>query len=167
MNINDPDILVALRKGPRSCTQNPISKFLAYSHLSKPMQALVSHLSKMETPNNVEEALQNSDWKAAVFDEMNALNKNGMWEIVNQPIGKSPVGCKWVFTVKYKVDDTIESYKARLVAKGYTQTYKIDYQETFAPVAKINTICVLLSLVVNLDWPPTNRCQECFPKWRS
>ena len=65
LDINDLDIPIALRKGPRSCTQHPISKFLAYSHLSKHMQALVSHLSKIETPNNVEEALQNSDWKAS------------------------------------------------------------------------------------------------------
>ena len=84
---------------------------------------------------------------------MNALNKNRTWEIVNQPSGKSPVGCKWVFIVKYKACGIDERYKARLVAKGYTQTYRIDYQETFATVAKINTIRVLLSLAVNLDWP--------------
>ena len=54
------------------------------------------------------------------FDEMNALTKNGIWEIVNQPSGKSLVGCKWVFTVKYKANDIVECYKTRLVAKGYT-----------------------------------------------
>ena len=63
------------------------------------------------------------------------------------------MGCKWVFTIKYKSNGTIERYKAHLVAKGYTQSYGIDYQETFAPVAKINSIRVLLSLAPNNEWP--------------
>lgn len=57
-----------------------------------------------------------------------------------------------MFTVKYKSDGSIEWYKARLVAKGFTQTYSIDYLETFALVAKLNSVRVLLSPTVNLDW---------------
>ena len=72
--------------------------------------------------------------------------------MVDLPKGKKIVDCKWIFTIKYKADETIERYKARLVAKGFTQTYGIDYQEIFAQVEKMNTIRIILSLATNLDW---------------
>ena len=63
------------------------------------------------------------------------------------------MGCKWVFTIKRKPNGSIEIYKARLVAKGFTPTYGIDYQETFAHVAKINSIQFFLSLAVHFNCP--------------
>ncbi|KAH9769750.1 protein kinase domain-containing protein [Citrus sinensis] len=67
-------------------------------------------------------------------------------------LGKAIVGCKWVFTVKYNYDGSLEQYKARLVPKGYTQTYGVDYFESFSPVTKLNIVGVLLSVAANLDW---------------
>ena len=93
--------------------------------------------------------MDHPDWKLAVQEEMNALQNNSTWEIFDLPKEKKIVGCKWVFTIKYKADGSVERYKTRLVAKGFTQTYGIDYQETFAPVAKVNSIRVLLSLAVH------------------
>jgi hypothetical protein len=115
--------------------------------------SFVNQLSTVSIPNSVQEALTDPRWKAATNEEIESLLKNKTWELVECPPGKRPVGCRWIFTLKYKANGTIERFKARLVAKGYTQTYGIDYTETFAPVAKINTVRVLLSLAANLDWP--------------
>ena len=73
--------------------------------------------------------------------------------MVPLPEWKKLVGCKWVFSIKYEVDGLIERYKARLMAKRFTQTYGVDYLETFSPVAKLNIVRILLSLATNLDWP--------------
>ena len=83
-------------------------------------------------PRNIQETLDEPGWKLAVFEEMNSLKKNGTWEeVVDLPREKKVIGCKWVFTIKSKVDGSVERYKARLVAKGFTQTYGIDYLVTW------------------------------------
>ncbi|WKA11799.1 hypothetical protein VitviT2T_029262 [Vitis vinifera] len=146
------DLNRAHRKRARSCTQHPISKFVSYEKLSPNLRALITNLKSIALPNCIQEALQHPEWRKAVNEEIQALQKNATWKITKLPQGKRPVGCKWVFNVKYKADGRIDRYKARLVAKGFTQTYGIDFQETFAPVAKLNRIRVLLSLAANLDW---------------
>lgn len=131
----------------------PMSNYVSNYRLSESNKSFVNQLSTVAIPNSVQEALADPRWKAAMNEEMKSLQKNETWELVECPPGKKPVGCRWIYTMKYKADGSIERFKARLVAKGYTQTYGIDYTETFAPVAKINTVQVLLSLTANLDWP--------------
>ncbi|RVW22534.1 Retrovirus-related Pol polyprotein from transposon RE1 [Vitis vinifera] len=131
----------------------PMSNYVSNHRLSELNKSFVNQLSTIVIPNSVQEALADPRWKAAMNEEMKSLQKNETWELVECPPGKKPVGCRWIYTVKYKTDGSIELFKARLVVKGYTQTYGIDYTETFALVAKINTVRVLLSLAVNLDWP--------------
>jgi hypothetical protein len=66
--------------------------------------------------------------------------------------GKSIVGCRWVYKIKTNSDGSIERYKARLVAKGYSQQYGLDYEETFALVAKITTIHTLITVALIRQW---------------
>ena len=69
------------------------------------------------------------------MEEMRALEKNKTWDLCTLPKKHKTVGCKWVFTLKYKANGTIDGHKAKLVAKGFTQAYGIDYFGTFSPVA--------------------------------
>jgi len=102
---------------------------------------------------SVQEAMSISGWKSTMEVEMSILSENVTWSLVYCLPGKATVGCRWVYTVKYLPDDSIERLKARLVAKGYTQTYDVDYAETFSLVAKISSIQILISLAANLGWP--------------
>ncbi|PRQ35290.1 putative RNA-directed DNA polymerase [Rosa chinensis] len=131
----------------------PIANFMSNHRISGSHALVVDQLSIVSIPSNVQDALTDPKWTKAMNEEMEALQKNATWELVPMPVGKKTVGCRWVFTVKLNADGTINRYKARLVAKGYTQRYGIDYEETFAPVAKINTVRILISLAANKDWP--------------
>ena len=73
-------------------------------------------------------------------EELDALSKNHTWDLVTLPPRKSVVGCKWFYKIKTRSDGSTKRYKARLVTKGFTQEYGVDYEETFAPVARISSL---------------------------
>ena len=85
-------------------------------------------------------------------DELQALTKTNAWDLVDLPSGKTLVGCKWVYKIKTRSDGSIERHKARLVAKGFTQEYGIDYEETFALVARLTSERSLLTIATIRKW---------------
>ena len=84
-------------------------------------------------------------------EEMDSLDKNEDWNLVQLPAGRKSIGSKWLFKKKLNVEDKVGKYKALLVAKGYSQVEVIDFGEIFSPVAKLTSIRFLLSIVVAFD----------------
>jgi hypothetical protein len=76
---------------------------------------------------------------------------NNTWTLVPLPAGRKPISCKWVFKIKQGANGEVECYKARLVTTGFTQTYRVDYNETFALVAKFTSIRCILTLAALED----------------
>ena len=102
-------------------------------------------------------------WKQAVKDELNTLIDMGTWKLVPLPKGRKAVGCRMVLKRKFNLDGTVSRWKARAVLKGYAQREHIDYEETFAPVGKLETFRYLMALTSEpkrLE-SQTNRFQEC------
>ena len=80
--------------------------------------------------------------------EMTSLRENHIWDLVKLPVGKKTVGSKWVYKVKTGADGSVQRYKARLVAQGFTQQYGIDFDETFCPVVRQESLQLLMALSV-------------------
>jgi hypothetical protein len=114
--------------------------------------ALMSSISNVIETMSFDEANEHDEWKNAMEAEYESIMKNNTWELTELPKHKKPIGCKWIYKPKFKSDGSIDKYKARLVEKGYSQTEGIDYVETFAPVAKLNTIRMLIDLAIKYHW---------------
>ena len=81
------------------------------------------------------------------------MQKNGTWTLILAETTTKLVGNKWVFRIKYNPDGSISKYKAWLVAKGFHQNYRVDFFETFSPIVKPCTVCIVLNLAVMHCWP--------------
>ncbi|GJY19146.1 retrovirus-related pol polyprotein from transposon TNT 1-94 [Tanacetum coccineum] len=107
---------------------------------------------KVIEPKNVNEALTDDSWIVAMQEELNQFIANDVWELVPQPRNMTIIGTKWVFRNKLDENGIVSRNKARLVAQGYNQQEGIDYDETYAPVARLESIRILLAYACALDF---------------
>ncbi|KAL0392228.1 UNVERIFIED_CONTAM: Retrovirus-related Pol polyprotein from transposon RE2 [Sesamum radiatum] len=106
----------------------------------------------MLEPENFETAVKHKVWVQAMEEEIKMIEKNNTWELTDRPKDKEVIGVKWIYKTKLNADGSIQKHKARLVAKGYSQLPGIDYTETFAPVARLDTIRALIAIAANKKW---------------
>ncbi|GKB70450.1 putative retrotransposon ty1-copia subclass protein [Tanacetum coccineum] len=95
---------------------------------------------------------ESDKWLNAMNVEMQSMKDNEVWDLVDLPPNGKTVGSKWLFKKKTDMDGAVHTFKARLVAKGFTQTYKVDYEETFSPVADIRAIRILIAIAAYYDY---------------
>jgi hypothetical protein len=100
-----------------------------------------SYLDAIHDPSYTQE------WQQAIQEELQSINANGTWKEVVPPPSANLVSMKWVFTIKTMVDGSIEQFKARFVARGFSQAYGLNYEETFAPTVRMDTLRLFLAIV--------------------
>ena len=147
--VHEHNFIEEQKYGPRSSRiRNPTTKLLEHFECNYAM------LASGEEPLTYKEAITSEnkqEWIEACKQEYDALVLNNTWKATTLPLNRKAIGNKWVFKIKEKADGTIDRYKARLVAKGFSQVKGIDFNETFAPVAKYKSTRCLLAVAAHYD----------------
>ena len=86
-------------------------------------------------------------------NEIEAIERNNTWDLVDLPADKNVIGVKWVYKTKLNEKGEIDKHKAILVARVFSQQPSIDYGETFAPIARLDTVCFVLAIAAQNKWP--------------
>ncbi|WZZ35042.1 hypothetical protein YC2023_018443 [Brassica napus] len=132
--------------------EHPSQAVCSFAEFPEEHYAFMISLDESYVPRTYEEAMLDKEWKESVGAEAGAMIKNDTWYESELPKGKRAVSSRWIFTIKYLANGQIDRKKTRLVARGFTQTYGEDYIDTFAPVAKLHTVRIVLSIATNLEW---------------
>lgn len=99
-----------------------------------------------------EQAIEVKEWREAMIEELSAIERNKTWKLVELPEHKIAIEVKWVFKTKYKPNGSIAKLKARLVAKGFLQKPGIDFSDVYAPVARIETVRLVVATANYKGW---------------
>ena len=117
-------------------------------------------------PSSFEEAVQQPIWVDPMVEEYDSIIWNSVWDVVPRPQDKSVVSSRFLYMVKQAADGSVEKHKARFVDRGFSQVEGIDYDETFAPVAKVLIYHIDVG-TINSDGleDPSDGCEDNFPQW--
>ncbi|GJR07021.1 retrotransposon protein, putative, ty1-copia subclass [Tanacetum coccineum] len=148
LEIDEPQSdIIPIRRSTR--TRNAPNRMCLY------IDAEEHELGDLGEPANYKAALldpESDKWLNAMNVEMQSMKDNEVWDLVDLPPNGKTVGSKWLFKKKTDMDGAVHTFKARLVAKGFTQTYGVDYEETFSPVADIRAIRILIAIAAYYDY---------------
>ncbi|KAI3723576.1 hypothetical protein L2E82_35254 [Cichorium intybus] len=151
--VGPTDVSLPLRRSGRVSMPPEFYGF----HITSDADTFVSDrtLINLDEPSNYQEAVagpKSAKWKEAMDSEIKSMYDNQVWNLVDNVPGRKTVGCKWIFKKKTDMDGKVHTFKARLVAKGFTQTPRVDYDETFSPIAKIKSIRIMLAIAAFHDY---------------
>ncbi|GKA37803.1 retrotransposon protein, putative, ty1-copia subclass [Tanacetum coccineum] len=146
-SLGSPSELIPVRRSERTKR--------APNRLCLNMEVEDDEVGDLGEPANYKTAMLDPDkviWQGAMDEEMKSMKVNKVWIVIDRPPNAKVVRSKWIFKKKTDMDGKVHTYKARLVAKGCTQTYGIDYEETFSPVADIRAIRILIAIAAYYDY---------------
>ena len=133
-------------------TPYPLAHYINCDNYSVNYRRFLAAVIKGNDPKSFKEAMKYDGWRQSMKEEIQALEDNGTWTLEHLPPGKRALGSRWVYKTKYLSNGDIERLKSRLVVLGNHQQEGIDYNETFAPVAKMTTVRVFLAIAASKNW---------------
>ena len=136
----------------RQVTRSKATQGLAEEATVVEVESLFSCFVSEIEPKTIEEALKHSEWIKAMQEELDQFERNKVWKLVPLAEGKKAIGTKWVFRNKLSESGEVTRNKARLVAQGYCQTEGLDYDESYAPVARLDAIRLFLAFAAHNDF---------------
>lgn len=143
----------------------PIENYLDCHQFSESHKVFIVAITINTEPKTYKEAVADDIWRDNMSFEIVDLQRNNTFSIEDLPPGKATIGNKWIYRIKYRSDGTIERYKTRLVALGNFHKDGVDYDETFAPVAKMSTIQIFLGVAAAKDWHVYQMDSQFFLAW--